>query len=358
MTQPTPAILASFGLNGLLRSLQPLKRGHINETYISTWVTEQGESKRYVHQRINGNIFKDIPLLMKNIQTITAHLSAAGQRTLQLIPTQTGELFVADEISAGGNDLSAWRTYEFVEGTIALDVARSPNDAERIAAAFGRFDRMLASLDPTTIGSPIPRFQDSLWRFTQLAQAIELNSAARVKSAQAEIRYAQSQLSFVEEIAAAQRSGEVKLRVTHADPKINNCLLDQKTEEVVCIVDLDTCMPGSILWDFGDLARNTAVLCAEDEPDLSKVSLDLVMYASVLRGFMREFGDLLTVTERQLLPSSTALLALTLGIRFLTDYLNGDKYFKINHANHNLQRARTQLQLARSIFGLRSDLTK
>lgn len=347
MSHPSPSILESFGLTGILRSLQPLKRGHINETYISTWATPAGESKRYVHQRINGAIFKDIPLLMRNIDIITAHLKAHGERTLAVIPTTTGALFTP---GIGEDSVNAWRTYEFVEGTIALDIARTPADAERVAAAFGRFDRVLATLNPHSIGSPIPRFQDSVWRFSQLEEAADRNAAQRRAEAAVDLEFARSLLPFVQEIAAAQSCGDVKLRVTHADPKINNCLLDQHTEEVVCIVDLDTCMPGSVLWDFGDLSRNTAVLCAEDEPDLAKVKLDPSMYTAVSQGFLREFGDLLTDSERKLLPSSTALLALTLGVRFLTDHLNGDTYFKVNHPGHNLQRARTQLQLARSIL--------
>lgn len=358
MTQPSPAVLANFGLSGTLRSLEPLKRGHINETYISTWVTPSGASKRYVHQLINGSVFKNISVVMSNIEKITNHLSAAGERTLNVVKTVSGaNSMIADPI-AGIDDVSAWRTYEFVEGTIALDVARTADDAEKVAAAFGRFDRLLSTLDPTTIGSPIPRFQDTLWRFDQLTEAISNNKASRAAAVEAEVSFARSNLGFVQDIVTAQSAGDVKMRVTHADPKINNCLLDQKTEAVVCIVDLDTCMPGSILWDFGDLARNTAVLCAEDEADLSKAVLDVKMYAAVSRGFLSEFGPLLTAAERTLLPGSPALLALTLGVRFLTDYVNGDTYFKVNHPEHNLQRARTQFQLARSIINLREELQR
>jgi N-acetylhexosamine 1-kinase len=351
MTQPSPAILAQFGLTGTLRSLQPLKRGHINETYISAWaVPGGGGTKRFVHQRINGFVFRDIPLLMRNIDLITNHLRAGGERTLTVVPTQTGEFALLEREPSPDGAVHGWRTYEYVEGTIALDIARTPADAEKVAAAFGRFDRILSSLDPARIGTPIPRFQDTVWRFEQLADAASNDSARRTSGVEREIAFARSHLGFVNDVVAAQASGDVRLRVTHADPKINNCLLDQRTEEVVCIVDLDTCMPGSVLWDFGDLARNTAVLCAEDEPDLSKVTIDSKMYQAVLAGFLSEMGELLTAAERSLLPSSAALLALTLGVRFLTDYLNGDKYFKINHPEHNLQRARTQLHLAQTIL--------
>ncbi len=357
MTQPSAAVLANFGLAGTLISLQPLKRGHINETYISSWTSSSGKTRRYVHQLINGAVFKDISVVMGNIEKITTHLKAAGERTLTVIPTVDGVTSVV-EASVESNDVSAWRTYEFVEDTIALDVARTVQDAEKVAAAFGRFDRLLSTLDPASIGTPIPRFQDTLWRFDQLGEAIANDPAHRASSVTDEISFARSNFGFVQDVVAAQSAGDVKFRITHADPKINNCLLDQKTEEVVCIVDLDTCMPGSILWDFGDLARNTAVLCPEDEPNLSKVVLDEKMYAAVSRGFLSEFGPLLTEAERALLPASPALLALTLGIRFLTDYVNGDTYFKVSHRDHNLQRARTQFQLARSILSVRGELQK
>ena len=255
---------------------------------------------------------------------------------------RTGDLYIQD------NTGEYWRTYEYVESE-SFDFCTNPDQAFRAAQAFGRFERYLKDLAPSELRESIPHFQDSLFRFGQLKFAIAEDASGRAKGAAAEIEFALAQEKLARIFADARESGKVPVRATHADPKVNNVLLSKQSGQGICIVDLDTCMPGTILYDFGDLSRTTTVPAAEDEQDFSLVKVNQELFEAVARGFLAEFGTGLTEEEKRLLPLSPQLLALTIGIRFLADHINGNKYFRVHHENHNLQRARTQFQVVRTM---------
>lgn len=345
------SILERFQIPGELVEILELKRGHINETFVSKWRDGTSE-KRYIHQRINHEVFKDLPLLMRNIHTVTKHLAQKfargegqpGEVTLTLVPARFGALYLEDST---GN---YWRTYHFIENTRCLEVCTDPEQAYRASQAFGRFARYLSDLDPKALGETIPRFQDSLFRFEQLDEALKNKESKRSSMASPEINFALQHRLMANIFAEAKKSGEVPDRPTHSDPKLNNVLLDIKSGAGVCIVDLDTCMPGTALYDFGDLARNTSIPAAEDEQDFSKVLVKPELFEAVSRGYLEEFGKFLTKGEVKLLPQAACLLALTLGVRFLTDFLNGDTYFRVHRENQNLERARTQFEIVRGMI--------
>lgn len=344
----TQEYLQAFTISGQLLEVQSLKRGHINETFLSAWRCSHGVG-RFIHQRINHHVFKDVPLLMRNIQVVTEHIRSCiarsaevvGETTLSIIPAKSGELFFRD--SDGGY----WRTFEFIENTTCIDFCTTAQQGYAAGLAFGRFERHLSSLEPQFLRESIPRFQDSLFRFEQLKAAVQQNFSGRLSEATAEVDFALANEPLAITFDRAKRSGAVPMRATHADPKVNNILFDLKSGQGICIVDLDTCMPGTVLYDFGDLCRTTIVPAAEDEQDFSKVIVNLDLFEAVARGFGEQFGFALTDGERSLLHLAPQLLALTIGVRFLADHLNGDSYFRIHRPGQNLERARTQFQVVR-----------
>ncbi|NDC36820.1 MAG: aminoglycoside phosphotransferase family protein [Proteobacteria bacterium] len=341
---------SAFAIEGTMQQVGTLKRGHINETFLSIW-KQSGGLVRYIHQRINHHVFKDVPLLMKNMQVVTDHVrqciarssEVPGETTLSIIPTKAGELYFQDSQGA------YWRTFEFIEGTSCIDFCTSAQQGYAAGVAFGRFERYLSTLDACFLRESIPRFQDSLFRFEQLKTATKENFAGRLAEVSPELDFALGNEHLAHTFDQAQRAGAVPVRATHADPKVNNILFSDSSGEGICIVDLDTCMPGTVLYDFGDLCRTTIVPAAEDEQDFSKVAVDLHLFEAVTRGFLSQFGMELTSGERELLHISPQLLALTIGVRFLADHLNGDSYFRIHRPGHNLDRARTQFQVVRTM---------
>ncbi|MBN8549406.1 MAG: aminoglycoside phosphotransferase family protein [Deltaproteobacteria bacterium] len=349
MSLDLQTIAKSFAIEGALQSIAPFGSGHINETYRSVWQSDVG-TRAFIHQRINHNVFKDVAVVMKNIAVVTRHVrqriaqtGTSRDETLTIVPTREGKDYLADPA------LGFWRTYLQVENSESFDICPDAAHAEEAARTFGRFLAYLSDLNPGMLGEPIPRFQDTGLRYEQLEAALQSDSAMRKEAVASEIEFAISRRPVGLLIMEALRKGTVPLRATHSDPKVNNVLFNTNTKRGFCVVDLDTCMPGSILYDFGDLVRSTAVPSAEDEVDLSKVHMSAEYYSSLTKGFLESFRSHMTAREIELLPFAPRVIALTLGIRFLTDYLNGDVYFRVHRPQQNLDRCRAQFQIVRSM---------
>jgi Ser/Thr protein kinase RdoA (MazF antagonist) len=350
-------ILSQFDIPGSIVTIEELKRGHINRTYVAVW-EGAGHRKRYVHQVVNHRVFQDIEGLMHNLDVVTSTLremKASGRLrsdevTLTLIKARSGARFLQDE--AG----EYWRTFEFIEDTVSYDVCPSPAVAAEAAAILGRFQRSLIELDPKSFAETIPHFLDGGRRYDAFRQAIAENPKSRVTECQSEIEFALQRAEFGGSLMQALKEGFLPCRVTHNDTKLNNVLFDRRGSRAICLLDLDTCMAGTVLFDFGDLVRNTAVPCAEDEQDVSKVRFDMELYRAICSGYLAEVGDLLTPAEKARLATAPRNLALILGVRFLTDYLLGDTYFRIHRAQHNLERARTQFQIVRMLEQLEDQM--
>ena len=331
-------IYSRFQLDGLVISCTRYGSGHINETYLV--VTSRPHL--YVLQKLSTQAFKNIPGLMANIIAVTQYLSKQNsdpRSALQLVPTVDGELYLA---TAEGE---YWRTYEFVLDSLCLDKPETADDLYQSGVAFGTFQNQLADFPAETLSETIPHFHDTPDRFRLFHEAIENNKAGRLENVKAEVeRY----LSHEHESGMLMdlcRSGELPLRVTHNDTKLNNVMLDAATRTPLCVIDLDTVMPGLAANDFGDTIRFGASTAAEDEKDLSKVSMSIELFRAYAAGFLEACGKRLTAKEIETLPWGAKLMTLECGVRFLTDYLNGDTYFRVKYPEHNLDRCRTQITL-------------
>ena len=338
-------ISSQFQIPGDFVSAQPYGSGHINDTFAVTYQQTTG-SVRYLFQRINHHVFKNPVALMENIQRVTAHLRAklAGQsdldrRTLTLIPTRTGPPYHRDE---AGN---YWRAYIFIEQARTYDAVESPQQAFAAAKAFGRFQKLLTDLPAPRLHDTIPDFHHTPKRFAALESAIAADSCNRAALAKDEIAFALEH----QPITTVLINAGLPERITHNDTKFNNVMLDDSTGEGLCVIDLDTVMPGLALYDFGDQVRTTTSPAKEDERDLSKVGLQFAMFEALVRGYLSEAGEFLTPSERRYLVFAGKLITFEIGIRFLADFLAGDVYFKIHRDGHNLDRCRTQFRLVESI---------
>ena len=347
MSTPADARAAAsqFEFSGEVLGLTPHGGGHINDTYLVT-SQAQGATVRSILQHINRHVFRDPMVVMQNIERVTAHLAAlaAGQpdgarRALRLIPARDGRNWHVD---AQGE---TWRAYRLIENARTYETATSADQAFQAARAFGRFQQQLASLPPPRLHETIPDFHHTPKRFAALEQAIAADAVGRAALAKTEIDFARTRQS----ITGVLLDANLPERITHNDTKFNNVLLDDKTGEAVCVIDLDTVMPGLALYDFGDMVRTTTSPAAEDEKDLSKVTMQFPMFEALVRGYLESAGAFLTPAERNLLAFSGKLITFEIGIRFLTDYLAGDTYFKIHREGHNLDRCRTQFKLVESI---------
>lgn len=321
-------------------SIESYGNGHINDTYIAEC------NPRYILQRINQKVFRNPAQVMDNIQAVTRHLRkkiiAAGgdpdRETLNLIQTVDGKPYYQ------ASETDYYRVYKFVENAVSYDRVENPEQFYQAAKAFGRFQNMLSDFPSERLHETIVKFHDTRDRYEQLKRAAAEDPMGRAASVQKELEFAFAREKDTDIINENMKSGAVPLRVTHNDTKLNNVLLDQNTGEGVCVIDLDTVMPGSMLFDYGDALRFGANHAAEDEKDLSQVYLDMELYESFTKGFLEEMTDV-TETEAELLPFSAKMMTYECGIRFLTDYLLGDTYFKCHYKGHNLDRARTQLKL-------------
>jgi hypothetical protein len=349
------AILAQFAISGRLLEAYPYGSGHINDTYLAQLhPTEPGKpSVVYVLQRINQQVFKRPELVMRNIELVTAHLRskimAAGgdprRETLTLIPTRSGASFYR---TPGGD---YWRAYQQIPGAQTYQQATQPLHYYSAARAFGRFQQLLSDFPVEQLGETIPDFHNTPKRFAAFRQAIERDAAGRSASVGSEIAFACQRQDLAQALTDPWSAGELATRVTHNDTKFDNVMIDDQTGAGVCVIDLDTVMPGLSLFDFGDLVRSAANPAAEDEPDLTKVTFDLVRFDLLARGFLEETRGALAPAEIDRLALAARVITFEQGLRFLTDHLNGDVYYKIQRANHNLERARTQFKLVEEMEG-------
>jgi aminoglycoside phosphotransferase (APT) family kinase protein len=343
------SLSANFQIYADFQSAEPYGTGHINDTYAATY-RQGGTPVRYIHQRINQNIFKNAVGLMENIQRVTDHIRSklAGEpdvtrKTLTLVPTRDGRTHYFD---AQGD---CWRTYVFIEGARTYDAVESTKQAFEAAKAFGRFQGLLADLPAPRLIDTIPDFHDTPKRFAALEKAIEADSANRARQARAEIEFALAHKPMTSKLIDLQARGVLPERTTHNDTKFNNVMLDDATQQGICVIDLDTVMPGLALYDFGDMVRTTTSPALEDERDLSKVCMQFPMFEALVRGYLASAGDVLNAAEKENLAFAGKLITFEIGIRFLADYLAGDVYFKVHREGHNLDRCRTQFKLVESI---------
>ena len=343
-------ILTAWQWDGPVSEPVPYGEGHINQTYAITVTSEQG-AKRYILQKINTNIFKDPAGLMENVCGVTDFLrEKAKQRgadparaTLHVVPTKEEKPYYQ------AADGSCWRVYEFVENTVCLQQVQSAEDFYQSAVAFGNFQHQLADYPAHTLHETIPHFHDTPKRFADFQCAVAEDRMGRAAQVQREIEFVRAREAEYHVMVDLLAAGKLPLRVTHNDTKLNNVMLDDVTGEGICVIDLDTTMPGSAIYDFGDMIRTATSPAAEDEKDTSKVTMRMFMFEALVQGYLSSAKSFLTPLEKSLLPFSGKLLTMECGIRFLTDYLEGDTYFKIHRDGQNLDRARTQLALVESI---------
>ncbi len=343
-------VAAAFDMRGEFMSAKPYGSGHINDTYAACY-EEGGGIVRYIHQRINHSIFKDPPSLMDNVCRVTEHqrrkLIEAGvddltRRALTLIPTLDGESFHRD---ADGN---FWRTYIFIEKAQTYDQIENTDQAFQAAKAFGEFQKQLVDLPGERLSETIPSFHDTRRRFEALQAAIDADTCNRATDVASEIEFASSRASIVGVLVDLQEKGLIPEVTTHNDTKLNNVMIDDETNEGVCVIDLDTVMPGLSLYDFGDMVRTAARPTPEDETDLSRVVARMSMFEAVTRGYLESAGDVLNQVEKDHLAFSARLITFEIGIRFLTDYLQGDVYFKTHRPGHNRDRCHVQFKMVES----------
>lgn len=335
-------ICGAFALEGRVESFAPFGSGHIN----STFQVRTDAGRRYILQKVNTAVFPDPEALMRNIILVTDHLRKKDpdpRHVLNLVPVYTGGYSL--DLGAEG----FWRMYDFISGGVCLDRAETPEDFRLSGKAFGDFQRQMADFPAEKLSEVIPGFHDTPKRFEALHRAIGENRAGRADSALREIDFYLSREEGAALLMNMQRAGELPLRVTHNDTKLNNVMLDEKTREPLCVLDLDTVMPGLAAADFGDSIRFGACTAAEDEPEEDRVHLDMELYEAYARGFLGACGASLTENELETLVDGARLITLEIGARFLTDYLDGDIYFHTERPGQNLDRARTQLAMARDL---------
>lgn len=344
---PTPElrnIAANFLVDGELVEVRGWEGGHINDSYLLTFVSGRGRS-RFLLQRVNGEVFPQPRKVMENVRRVTEFVGkrAPGLAFLQMIPTLEGNAWHEDSLS------DCWRLYPFIEGTTTRLEVETVDQAKTAALAFGHFTRLLSDLPDPPLHEVIPGFHDTPQRLATLATAAARDSLNRTAAAADDIEFVLDHSAEAGKLMALLSSGELPRRVVHNDTKISNVLLDQHSNEAVCVVDLDTVMPGTALFDFGDMLRSMCTRAPEDERDLSKVVIDGNLCNAIHQGYLDGTGTLLTPLERELMPFAGFIIALELGARFLADHLSGDHYFRIQHRGQNLDRARVQLAIARAL---------
>jgi hypothetical protein len=343
-------VAAQFLICGDFRQAAPYGSGHINDTYAAVF-DQAGSPVRYIFQRINHNVFQDPVALMSNVERVTAHVrrkleeSGANQvsrRTLTLVPTRDGNCWHAD---LTGNH---WRCYLFIEGAQSYDQIETPRQAFEAARAFGLFQGQLADLPAPRLEDTIPKFHHTRSRFDALRQAIEKDPCNRAAAVKADIEFALRHEPLVDVLLNLHARGLLPERVTHNDCKLNNVMLDDATGEGVCVIDLDTVMPGLALYDFGDMCRTATCPTAEDERDLSRVEMRMDMFEALVGGYLSSAGQFLNPVEKDHLVFCASLITFEIGIRFLADHLAGDRYFKIRRPGHSADRARVQFKMVES----------
>lgn len=338
---------AAYPFGGKIAEIAPYGGGHINDTFLVTCT----DGEEYVLQHINSYVFKHPDEIMENIMGVTKFIAEkltaegrdATRGTLTICETTDGKDFYVD------SDGEFWRVALNIMNTTAFDYAESAEMFKTSGAAFGEFQSMLADYPADTLHETIPHFHDTPDRFRQLEDAIRDNKSGRLENVAAEIEFARARRADCAILMDLLNEGKLPLKVTHNDTKMSNVLIDNNTGDAVCVIDLDTVMPGLTAFDYGDSIRAGATTAAEDEVDLSKVHFDLDLYKAYTEGFLGAAGKALTETEIRTLPVGAKLMTLEVGMRFLADYLNGDVYFKTKYPQHNLDRARNQFHLVKEM---------
>ena len=347
MERISKEIVPKFAIEGTLTEAVPYGSGHINDTVRLTCALENGGQKRYILQRMNDGIFKNPVELMENVMNVTSFLRKKiverggdpERETLNVIRTVDGDNFLKDE------DGDFWRMYIFIENATSFDIVRTPEDFYNSAVSFGNFQLLLQDYPAATLHETIPNFHNTVSRFADFKKAVEEDVCGRAKEVQDEIRFVMEREADTHVICDALANGEIPLRVTHNDTKLNNIMIDNETGKGICVIDLDTVMPGSALYDYGDSIRFGASTGAEDEKNLELINCDMGLFEIYTKGYVEGCGGSLSEKEIRMLPMGAKLMTLECGMRFLADYLQGDVYFKIHRPEHNLDRARTQFKL-------------
>ncbi len=335
-----------FQINGTIKSIEPYGNGHINRTFVVNAVTLCGQPQRYILQGINKNVFPNGEGLMSNIVNVTSYLRPKEidpRGVMTLVPTNEETYFVVDD------EGFFWRIFEFIEDSICIERVENLDDFYECARGFGNFQRQLKDFPVETLVEVIPDFHNTPKRFETFKKAVADDICGRATSVKEEIDFFMSEADFYPVLYDNLAAGKLPLRVTHNDTKSNNIMLDAKTRKALCVIDLDTIMPGFSVTDFGDAIRFGANTAAEDEKDLSKVSLSLELFEVYTKGFLDGLAGELPVEETMLLPEGAKMMTIECGMRFLTDYLQGDIYFKTAYEGHNLDRAHTQIELVKDM---------
>ncbi len=353
------AVGRQFGIAGAFVRARPLAGGHIHESYVATY-RQNGRRARYVHQRLNRKVFADPTRLLENVARVSAHLHAQlaregvsdrARRALTLLPALGGQPWWVDDSGA------FWRTYPYIEHSRSYGVVPSPMLAERAAEAFAQFVRRLTDLPGGPLHETIAGFHDTAARLRRLRTVVGEDALGRAREVQRDLEFVFARASLAHVLAELSAGGALTTRVVHNDTKIENVLFDTRTREALCVVDLDTVMSGLVLHDFGDLVRSSLSPVAEDETELERIVVRLPVFEALVRGYLHAAGSLLSEQEMQLLPLAGRIVALEAGMRFLTDYLLGDVYFRTGRPRHNLERARNQFELVRRMEGCEAQMT-
>lgn len=344
------SISHEFAISGDFVDGCEINSGHINSTYIASYQRADGEIRRYVLQRINEHVFPDPLAVMNNVECVTRHINwkvlrvkrDLGGQTLNLYPARGGKFYAHGE---GGG---IWRCYNFIEGCHTYEIVENTRQAYQAARAFGSFQDLVSDMDIEDIQETIKDFHNTKKRFQRLMDVAAADPKGRLKNVQAEMDFIKEREALCSQLLDLLEAGELPERITHNDTKLNNVMMDSETDEAVCVIDLDTVMPGLSAYDFGDLVRTATSSAAEDETDLSKVEMRISMFEALAEGYL-DGCDCLNQCEIDNLVTGGKVITLETGIRFLTDYLEGDVYFKIHREGQNLDRCRTQLKLVECI---------
>jgi len=342
-------IFDRFKTQGIFLLGKPYGSGHIHDTFRIE--TSGKEKETYILQRLNNKVFKNIPELQKNIERVTIHLrnklksipgSDIKRECLELIPSSEGKSWIID------NRGFYWRMYIFISNHRSYNIVDNPAKAYQGGKAIGRFQAMLSDMPGGPLFETIPKFHDIESRLEIFNLKVKEDPAARIASAGEEINQILTRAEEMKIILKLGRENKIPVRITHNDTKFNNILLDEN-DKALCVIDLDTVMPGYVHYDFGDAIRTAANTASEDEKELSKINLDIELFKAYAEGYLSETGNTLNKVEKEYLAFAPILITYTIALRFLTDYIDGDNYFKIHHEHHNLQRARAQLRLVMSM---------
>ena len=349
-------IVSNFNVNGKLLSCERYGEGLINETYLAI-IEQDGKPVNFILQKINNKLFKNVDKLMNNIRLVTEFnrkkiIERGGnpeRESLTLIYTKDGKPYVE-------NADGFFRMYVFITDAFAPEKVEKPEDFYYSGLAFGNFAKLLSEFDATQLYEVLPNFHNTKVRYENLVKAIDADIIGRKKDVQAEIDFYLSRKDYCGKIVDLLESGKMPTKVTHNDTKLNNIMIDNETGKPICVIDLDTIMPGSICYDFGDSIRSGCNTSTEDDPNLDNVNFDIDLFETYAKGYIEALGDGVTDIEKQHLPFGAMLMTFECGMRFLTDYLQGDTYFRTKRPNHNLDRTRTQMKLVSQMENLMDKL--